>query len=320
MKTYICECCGKEHDGSYGSGRFCSKHCRAVYVGRKQCQLNSKLNAERQKIRNPVKEYSFACDKCGKTFIKKLKLTEYPKYLQKKHFCSSFCAHSREHSEEQRQKISESLKQKNANKPKKLKLPKQKTEYCALRKTVCLECGAEIYLYTTAETYCPNCRDNHPHAQKYNVYDADGNRIYGKPNARAVKYNRTDPDLKHTIYKTVNNINGKFYIGKHQTFNINDGYLGSGVVLEKAIKKYGKEHFHKEILFVFETEEEMNAKEKELVTRELINDPLCYNACLGGEGGDTWSCVGRRHTEETKQKIRESLIKKNHLKNKMCTS
>ena len=24
-KVYICENCGKEHDGSYGSGRFCSK-------------------------------------------------------------------------------------------------------------------------------------------------------------------------------------------------------------------------------------------------------------------------------------------------------
>jgi hypothetical protein len=23
----ICEFCGKEHDGSYGSGRFCSKSC-----------------------------------------------------------------------------------------------------------------------------------------------------------------------------------------------------------------------------------------------------------------------------------------------------
>jgi len=25
--------CSKEHDGSYGSGRFCSDHCRRVYIG-----------------------------------------------------------------------------------------------------------------------------------------------------------------------------------------------------------------------------------------------------------------------------------------------
>lgn len=31
MKTYICENCKKEHDGSYGSGRFCSKRCRGQF-------------------------------------------------------------------------------------------------------------------------------------------------------------------------------------------------------------------------------------------------------------------------------------------------
>lgn len=29
-----CEECGNEHDGSYGSGRFCSNHCRHVYIGK----------------------------------------------------------------------------------------------------------------------------------------------------------------------------------------------------------------------------------------------------------------------------------------------
>ena len=32
MEKYICEKCGKEHDGSYGSGRFCSLHCRCSYI------------------------------------------------------------------------------------------------------------------------------------------------------------------------------------------------------------------------------------------------------------------------------------------------
>lgn len=30
----ICKNCGNEHDGSYGSGIFCSKHCRYVYIGK----------------------------------------------------------------------------------------------------------------------------------------------------------------------------------------------------------------------------------------------------------------------------------------------
>lgn len=107
--------------------------------------------------------------------------------------------------------------------------------------------------------------------------------------------------MKYTIYKTTNLINGMFYIGKHQTENENDGYYGSGVYLKRAIKKYGKENFRKEVLFVFQTEEEMNNKEKELVQKELVNDSKCYNLMFGGEGGDTWS--GKHHSVETKKKL-----------------
>ena len=34
-KKFICENCGKEHDGSYGSGRFCSSACRHSYSAKK---------------------------------------------------------------------------------------------------------------------------------------------------------------------------------------------------------------------------------------------------------------------------------------------
>ena len=30
MKSFFCEICGKEHDGTYGSGRFCSPKCRST--------------------------------------------------------------------------------------------------------------------------------------------------------------------------------------------------------------------------------------------------------------------------------------------------
>ena len=33
--SYICENCGKEHDGSYGSGRFCSYSCKQSYASHK---------------------------------------------------------------------------------------------------------------------------------------------------------------------------------------------------------------------------------------------------------------------------------------------
>jgi hypothetical protein len=68
--------------------------------------------------------------------------------------------------------------------------------------------------------------------------------------------------MNFIIYKITNLINGKVYIGKHETKNINDNYFGSGKLIRRAIKKYGISNFKKEILFQFSSREEMNAKEK----------------------------------------------------------
>jgi group I intron endonuclease len=107
----------------------------------------------------------------------------------------------------------------------------------------------------------------------------------------------------YVIYQTRNLINNKIYIGKHQTKNINDSYLGSGKILELAIKKYGKHNFKKEILFVFDEESKMNEKEKELVSEAYISSNGNYNAMTGGEGGPAFK--GKKHSEETKRKISE---------------
>ena len=85
----------------------------------------------------------------------------------------------------------------------------------------------------------------------------------------------------YTIYKITNNLDGKYYIGKHQTKDLDDGYMGSGKLLKRATKKHGIENFTKEILHVFDNEQEMNDKEKELV----ILSEESYNLCEGGKGG-----------------------------------
>jgi hypothetical protein len=89
----------------------------------------------------------------------------------------------------------------------------------------------------------------------------------------------------YTIYQITNKIDGKIYIGKHQTTYLEDGYMGSGKILRRAQEKHGIDSFVKEILFVFETEEEMNAKERELVTEEFCSLEHTYNLCQGGHGG-----------------------------------
>lgn len=105
--------------------------------------------------------------------------------------------------------------------------------------------------------------------------------------------------MNFTIYKTTNLINGKFYIGKHQAHDINDSYYGSGKGIKAAIKKYGKKNFKKEVLFVFDNEEDMNFKEIELITEEFVSRKDTYNAGIGGEGGPHFK--GKTHSKEVRK-------------------
>ncbi len=105
------------------------------------------------------------------------------------------------------------------------------------------------------------------------------------------------------IYKTTNLLNGKYYIGMHTTSNLKDGYLGSGKHLKYAIRKHGKENFKCEVLEFLNNREELIGKEKELVTLELIKDPLCMNLKEGGAGG-----LGGL-SEETRKRIQDGASK-----------
>jgi group I intron endonuclease len=108
----------------------------------------------------------------------------------------------------------------------------------------------------------------------------------------------------HYLYKITNNINNNIYIGIHSTDDLNDGYMGSGVAITRAIKKHGIENFTKEILEWFDWRCELIAREAEVVTREFISHPNVYNMFLGGESG----AYGFRHTDCSIQKMRDSHI------------
>jgi group I intron endonuclease len=117
--------------------------------------------------------------------------------------------------------------------------------------------------------------------------------------------------VHYLIYKITNTINGKYYIGCHVTDRIDDGYMGSGKLVSKAISKYGLENFKKEIIEECSSEEEMFRRESELV---VVDRNTTYNLLPGGKGG--WSYVNenslggyhRPHTEETKRKIRSKAL------------
>ena len=86
------------------------------------------------------------------------------------------------------------------------------------------------------------------------------------------------------FYKITNTLNNHYYYGVHCTDNLDDGYMGSGVRLHLAYKKYGIENFTKDILKFFDTNKEAYEYEAEVVTDSLVNDKECYNLCEGGFG------------------------------------
>ena len=96
------------------------------------------------------------------------------------------------------------------------------------------------------------------------------------------------------VYETTCLINGKKYIGMHKWDKpeIDNNYLGSGLLLKQAIKKYGKENFSCKILLCCDSREELSKAERELIskTKAPINEQY-YNIEDGGFGGHSEFCV-----------------------------
>lgn len=124
------------------------------------------------------------------------------------------------------------------------------------------------------------------------------------------------------VYKIINLINGKIYIGQDR--NNNPNYLGSGKILKYSIKKYGIENFKKEIIEECSSLSELN--EREIYWIDKLNSrkrEIGYNITKGGNGGDVYTGnpnlkeikekmsnsrkgkIGTKHTDDTKKKISE---------------
>lgn len=85
--------------------------------------------------------------------------------------------------------------------------------------------------------------------------------------------------MKHFIYKTIHK-NGKYYIGRHSTENVDDGYIGSGVWVSE-IKD--KSNLTREILEYADTFDDLVLLEDKYLS-ENFGKPNCMNMSNKGTG------------------------------------
>ena len=133
-------------------------------------------------------------------------------------------------------------------------------------------------------------------------------------------------ELKYIVYITINQCNGKFYIGVHKTNpEVFDGYIGCGIYnksnikpydkgFHKAVRKYGYENFKRTTIDCFpNTEEGMKQAyelEGKLVTSILLKSKQSYNIALGGKGSIQ---------EESKKKVYMFDLNGNYLRSYKST-
>jgi uncharacterized cupin superfamily protein len=92
-------------------------------------------------------------------------------------------------------------------------------------------------------------------------------------------------EVFYCVYKITNQINNKIYIGIHETYDLEDNYMGSGKYLKMSQNKYGLNNFKKEIISIFDNKKEMLDLERDLVNEEFVLRKDTYNLKIGGEGG-----------------------------------
>ena len=136
------------------------------------------------------------------------------------------------------------------------------------------------------------------------------------------------------VYITKNLINGKKYIGYSTRQDKN--YKGSGTLIKKAIKKYGKENFLLTVLEYCSSIKSLSKAEKKWIKKfNAVERNDFYNLCYGGYGGNPktlkkyWSKIknkkiarnwnttpttgmlGKKHSEETKKLIGSKSVNRN---------
>lgn len=122
--------------------------------------------------------------------------------------------------------------------------------------------------------------------------------------------NTKDKEYYGFIYITTNHVNNKKYIGKkkYDKKSAWKSYLGSGIILKKAIEKYGRENFSKEIIEECYSKEELNEREIYWINYyNAVKSEDFYNISSGGDGGNNFAGYNKEQRKEYSKKLSESL-------------
>lgn len=118
------------------------------------------------------------------------------------------------------------------------------------------------------------------------------------------------------IYLIVNKLDGRTYVGKRKSSKewFEDKYMGSGVHLKLAQKKYGLENFEKFLICYTESEKDACEKEEFWIAHYRELNKAEYNIADGGKGNCGWKPseqtkinMSKPRTEEHKRHIGESM-------------
>lgn len=287
----ICEFCGKEHNGSYGTGRFCNRSCRSKWAGQKTKESFEKNFVYIPKIETRI------CKKCGKEFTVDVKKENKKK---PKRFCCRSCANSHVIKEETKQKIRQTinksilkkglnLRQRDKNGIRLQKLVKPKLLVCEI-------CGKEFkyYRYGKRHTcYNATCKSKYlslkmkqnPNVGGYRSNSGNGNGGWYKGIACQSSY-----ELAWVIYNLDHNIkfqkckkvfyyelNGQqhkyfpdFELENGTIIEIKGYYQTSVSLKEEAVLKEGYKYkifYKKDLKYCFDyVKEKYNVSKENIIT------------------------------------------------------
>jgi hypothetical protein len=131
------------------------------------------------------------------------------------------------------------------------------------------------------------------------------------------------PSNMACLYQITNLVNAKYYIGVHAcgvlcSRETQCPYMGSGLGIKAAIKKYGQDNFKRDVLAEHDDVQFLYQLEAAVVNEAFVKRSNTYNRKVGGKGGPLGNQyglgnknnIGRVRPLSERQQISQSMMGK----------